>query len=481
MQAKDKEFLGPQIDAPPASIDIVVVFEPETEDPVPSSKRLLTEEGPGFIQKAAAARPRYPYGDDRDVLQHAELAAERRQQQEAATLQQLEAFRAMGARVVTVPAGKSEWLQFHIVQKEIAEMLRRRHSYERLKAHGKAARCPINPNAAQLAPEGFLAAYCPVCWTVDGALKDCTAAPEFQVEFRGERFFCCSEAHAELLLCKPEEYLRHRLPALLPRRLSPEEAADSTPMALKGFCPVTLVRTGELQHGDKGLLVLYDEQIFSFVSEDALSLFLLHPADYVSRACLPARLPASLRLGRAPRTLAGIAQEAHERCMRRAEAEGPPADPLMAEEGLAELRDQLKDALTYIEVSSLDLLIEALLFAGKSRPLHPQCGEPCSALRLVAHYLRAKNPLTKGHAKAEAETALDNFVRDCETPFEARKAILQLHAHLAEQGRPCLPAEALGALRGPQAEETQKGEWTHLSELRYSRVVTRLDSLFHLT
>lgn len=42
------------------------------------------------------------------------------------------------------------------------------------------------------------------------------------------------------MLSKAEQYLRHPLPALLPRRLTPEEAADSTPMALKGFCPVTL-------------------------------------------------------------------------------------------------------------------------------------------------------------------------------------------------------------------------------------------------
>lgn len=115
------------------------------------------------------------------------------------------------------------------------------------------------------------------------------------------------------------------------------------------FCAV---RTGELQWGDHTLQVTYNAQTFSFASEDALNLFLLHPAEYVSRARLPARLPINLLLGRAPRTLAGIAQEARERCRRKAEAEGPPADPLMAEEGLAELRDQLKDALTYIEVKA---------------------------------------------------------------------------------------------------------------------------------
>lgn len=56
MQAKDKEILGLPADVSSTSIDIVVVFEPETKDVVPPNKRLLAEIGPGSIQKAAAAR-----------------------------------------------------------------------------------------------------------------------------------------------------------------------------------------------------------------------------------------------------------------------------------------------------------------------------------------------------------------------------------------------------------------------------------------
>ena len=63
--------------------------------------------------------------------------------------------------------------------------------------------------------------------------------------------------------------------------------------------------------------------------------------------------------------------------------------------------------------------MEALLFVGTNRPLHPQCNPHSSAVRLLAHYLRAKNPLISGYAKAEAEAALQTFV-------QGRSAVLPL-------------------------------------------------------
>ena len=84
--------------------------------------------------------------------------------------------------------------------------------------------------------------------------------------------------------------------------------------------------------------------------EESLSAFMLQPAEYASRAYLPAMLPASHRLKVPPRTLANIAEAARERCMQREKDKGVSIDSWMAEEGLAELRGQLKDALTYIEV-----------------------------------------------------------------------------------------------------------------------------------
>lgn len=156
------------------------------------------------------------------------------------------------------------------------------------------------------------------------------------------------------MLSDPEHYTSHRLPDLLPRRLSSGEAQLSSvrdSMALKGYCPVTLVRSGELVQGNKSLLASFGDETFCLASQEALDLFMLYPASYASRAELPARLTGSQRLGRPPLTLAGIAGAARERCVQQTKVNGPPADPLLAEEGLAELRDQLKDALSYIEVS----------------------------------------------------------------------------------------------------------------------------------
>ncbi|CDJ54024.1 hypothetical protein EBH_0070960 [Eimeria brunetti] len=319
---------------------------------------------------------------------------------------------------------------------------------------------------------------------------------DYQVETKGARFFCCSEEHLE-----PKPYLQQQLPELLPRRLSPEEAeaaaAAATEIALKGYCPVTLVRTGELVRGDSRLLVEYGKETLSFCSEEALEQFLLHPSDYRSHACLPARLTGPQRLGLPPKTLASIAEAARQRRMQQQQQEtsssssssssGAAAGQAMEEEGLAELRDTLKDALTYIEVSTLDALTDALLFVGAARPLLPG-GPQAAAARLLALRLRARNPLLPAPARAEAEKALANFVQgllvpvypldaDCETPFEARAAILQLHRHKAKAGQIYLPLETARAHEAKVAAEKLQQEWSHYAELQYARVTKRLDKL----
>ena len=118
----------------------------------------------------------------------------------------------------------------------------------------------------------------------------------------------------------------------------------------RGRTGLRSVRSGELVKGDMRLLVRYGEECFCFATEENLSHFMIYPADYRARAQLPARFTGTQRLGLPPKTLAGIAQAARERCMKQDQATRPSTSPLMAEEGLAELRDTLKDALTYIEV-----------------------------------------------------------------------------------------------------------------------------------
>ncbi|CDJ34606.1 uncharacterized protein EMH_0091330 [Eimeria mitis] len=120
-------------------------------------------------------------------------------------------------------------------------MLRRRHCYERLKAQGRPARCPIEQRT-DAAVEGFLAAYCPVCLTVDNALRDCSESPEFLVEAKGARFSCCTAEHLNLLLAQPKPYFQQQLPELLPRRLSEDLLDETAVLALNGYCPVTLER-----------------------------------------------------------------------------------------------------------------------------------------------------------------------------------------------------------------------------------------------
>ncbi|KAL8424730.1 hypothetical protein Efla_001319 [Eimeria flavescens] len=463
-------------------VDAVFLFSPEEQDLFTAEERLLKGEA---ATGEPSKRLRYPYGDDRDVLCDAGLAEERRRMQRIKTLQQVEAFSSAGASIIQIPADSSEWLQFELAHKTIENLLRRRHTYERLTAQRKAARCPLDGKRTAV-PEGPLAAFCPVCLTVNRALLDCREKPEFQLEFKAMRFFCCSEDHLELVLQRPEAFVNSRLPALLPRRccVVPAEKEQQTAareeLALKGFCPVSLVDTGELVRGDPALLVAYGGQTYSFANTRALGRFMLHPASYSSRCRLPPRLTGNQRLNRPPTTLASIALAAHARCVQAAAEGGDPGDPLSAEEGLAELRAQLNDALAYIEISTVDVLMEALLFAGKKRLLHPHFSQRASVIRLVASFLEAKNPLAKGHFKADAEKALADFVEDCETPFKARQAILHRHLSFSQRGLEYLPQEQMETFEAAEAEQLANTEWSYLSELQYTRLTQRLDRLFHL-
>ncbi|CDJ54026.1 hypothetical protein EBH_0070980 [Eimeria brunetti] len=95
----ETDTLAPPLPFP--RIDIVFVFEPEGEDLWREDERLLLEEEPKTPHPTTPKkRPRYPYGDGRDILETPELAEARRQFQDKALLQQVEAFRALGVRIV---------------------------------------------------------------------------------------------------------------------------------------------------------------------------------------------------------------------------------------------------------------------------------------------------------------------------------------------------------------------------------------------
>lgn len=69
---------------------------------------------------------------------------------------------------------------------------------------------------------------------------------------------------------------------------------------------------------------------------------------------------------------------------------------------------------------------------------------------------------------------------DCETPFEARQAILQLHGQKAKEGVNYLPAEQAKVHEAKATPQTLQQEWSHYTELQYERVTKRLDKLLAL-
>ncbi|KAL8443208.1 hypothetical protein Emag_006036 [Eimeria magna] len=386
-------------------IDAVFVFQQEKEDVYSVEQRLLLEK---HTQKTArsptSARLRYPYGDERDILIHSDLAEGRRMRQDAAMRQHAELFGSAGALIVEVPAGGSEWLQFDVAQEII------------------------------------------------------------EVAFEATRLSCCSEQHLEAS--------RGTAPSFA-------DLMDRNHAYMPFVLCICVVSTGKLLKGSLDLLVTYGGQTYAFASEEALQRFMLHPAGYTSHAQLPERIREIERLClcQSQCTLASIAHETHARCMQADNDSGLSLDPVMAEEGLAELRDRLKDALDYIEISTVDLLIEGLLFAGKRRLLHPQLNPTASTVQLVAHFLNANNPLVSGHAKANAEEALNNFVGDCETPFEARKAIVHRYYNASQGDLAKLFEEQQDAFKIADWAELQKQEWTYFSQLQYEKVTERLDQL----
>ncbi len=64
--------------------------------------------------------------------------------------------------------------------------------------------------------------------------------------------------------------------------VAPEQQEPEKP-ALGGFCPVLLVKTGQLKPGSEAHVLKHDGQLFRFSSAEARSLFLAEPERYLPR------------------------------------------------------------------------------------------------------------------------------------------------------------------------------------------------------
>lgn len=69
---------------------------------------------------------------------------------------------------------------------------------------------------------------------------------------------------------------------------------------------------------------------------------------------------------------------------------------------------------------------------------------------------------------------------ECQTPLEARQAILQLHYHKIKEGQTYLPPEQVRPYEAKASPQILQQEWSHLTALHYARVTKRLDKLLSL-
>lgn len=110
--------------------------------------------------------------------------------------------------------------------------------------------------------------------------------------------------------------------------------------------------------GSPELAVQVGDAFYFCETPDAATKLQRHPKVYVHQARLPARLSGEHRFGSPPRTLQSIAAEARKNpcisILRGARSDSQRSAELR-EEGLAELREELQDTLTFVEVSHGDI------------------------------------------------------------------------------------------------------------------------------
>ncbi|KYK66878.1 putative adenylate kinase [Toxoplasma gondii TgCatPRC2] len=431
-----------------SAIDIVFIFQADEH---------LTLHRAANIHREI--RNEFPVNDERD-FQANPASQKERWSTYRSTIAPLQAhYSSTYSNVILIPSEASVWRQFEIARKEIEGFCRRKHEYLRRKAAGMAARCFFTgrkqSKIQQLVTEA-LKTYCPVCWTLEGALNDARGIPFYQAEFQGGVYFCCREGHLEAFLKTPSAYIREGIPKELPTRLALAELqsfASPPQFQFKGFCSVVFAEEKRFVEGHHALVAKYVGEFWKFSSEEALSAFLLYPSNYVelARNVPPEKVEAEALKGpNPPRTLQQIARDG--------EAKSPP------QPALTSLAGELKDALTFLEISTAELLTEALTMAGLKRPVFPGQSFRQSALHFLALYLHAHNVLTPPVSHRDALQSLENFVTDCRLPFDMRDKIFALFRLLQTQE----------GSRAPLPGET----WTIVDELQYLRWTERFDELF---
>lgn len=178
------------------------------------------------------------------------------------------------------------------------------------------------------------------------------------------------------------------------------------------------------------------------------------------------------------------------------------------------------DQSVCFQVSTADLLIEALLLVGNLRALYPGKTLAQSGVELIAFFLLAKNPLIDGFARIDAQRKLDQFLQGtsvavvrrpkctaalsavsvklkevrqvlfpsaCSAPFEARRIITELHLHHGRSQVEYLPQSAVEMLDKnalSQSRNCADGKadevWTLFKDLQYERITQLIDDLFKI-
>ncbi|PFH36252.1 hypothetical protein BESB_044440 [Besnoitia besnoiti] len=376
------------------AFDIIFIFHGD---------EALTDRRSADIQRRI--QPDFPVHDERDCQANPDGLKESLSSFRVSIAPLKAYYASVFNNIIPIPAEASAWRQFEIARQEVESFCRRKHEYLRRKAEGKAARCFFigrkQSQAIKLVTKAFKT-YCPVCWGLQGALYDSGGNPFHQAEFRGGVYFCCSEEHLQAFLKTPSAYIRDAVPKDLPVRLSLAELQSFSappPFQFKGLCPVACVERQTFADGNFDFVAKYAGEYWTFSSAEALESFLHFPSAYVERArsVPPALLEAEALKGRRlPRTLQQLAQEG--------EAQIPPQPALLS------LAVELKDAFTFLEVTTSELLMEALTQAGLKRLVFPGQSIRQSALRFLALYLHAHNALMPPVMHRDALKTLSDFI-----------------------------------------------------------------------
>lgn len=369
------------------------------------------------------------------------------------------------------------------------------------------------------------AEYCPVSWTLRGELIHCPNLPLLRAEFGGFTYCTATEAALDLFLKNPRTYIdsvvnfpspsnRPQLVAvggeLVEENYMKYTSTSDRCVELEGYCPVHLARSNNrrpirasttyvtftlpqrtsqlstsqqqqpavIDQHSSGVVdsnvrhVEYQGRLWALRDSNAFDAFMRRPADFTTKAALPARRDLKEDLMGEPASLGRFADERRARGGSTLELNNSSKSPPKQIDPFDALRNRIKDLDARLAVSVGESLTSSLTELVSTRPLILGSSVCVSAMQFVALHLKANNPQNSVFASERFQRNLSEFKEICSLPALVKTKIISRKQAVVDIP-PTMGGSADDVLKIPHIN------WTSKDERDYSKCTGAFDELLY--